>query len=145
MKFPSIVVLSLLVSLSARADDYIDKLLDERIEENKKLGREFAADAKDSEFAEALVPLEKKNGEDWVALLEHIKAKKDLKLSYLMLLTELQSELSNAYYELEYPDGPLGRIAAKAKVKRYEEKLQKLEAAYKAASGGDGDKAADPE
>lgn len=131
MKTTALFLLSVVASASVYAQDFFDKALDERVESNKQLTAELVEETEGMEEAKTIAAIETQNGEDWVELLKHIKSKKDPKLSYLMLRTEIQAELVGAYYDLEFPEGLMARMKAKGKIKRYQKQLEELEAAYK--------------
>lgn len=131
MKTAALFLLSVVASAPVYAQDFFDKALDERVESNKQLTAELVEETKGMEEAETIAAIETQNGEDWVELLKHIKNKKDPKLSYLMLRTEIQAELVGAYYDFEFPEGLMARMKAKGKIKRYQKQLEELEAAYK--------------
>ncbi len=122
-------ILGLVVSLASfcYADDAMDELIDERIKVNEEYRDEFADLAKESEFAEQLVPLEKKNGQEWVDYLKYVRTLNDKKLKIHVLRLEYMEEVITAYGNLEYAEGVIDKTAAQVQLNIWKKKLEDFE------------------
>lgn len=120
------------MSSAVYGEDVLNKLLDERIEANEQYRDDFTEEAKESKFADKLVPLEKKNGQEWVDYIKYVRASDDKKLKAYVLKTEIMGELISAYYDLEFAEGLLDKTTANTMVKKWKTKLEELEKAIEA-------------
>lgn len=131
MKRMTFVLWSLLIPswLSAEPLAVLNQELDQRIEVNKAYKTEYAESAKDSQFAHELVPLEEKNGQDWVDFITYVRKSDDAQLKIYVLKIELQTELAGYLYDLEYAEGLEEKTEIFQKIETYKAKLKAVHAA----------------
>lgn len=106
----------------------LDKELDERIELNKKYKTDFTEDAKESDLAHELVPLQSRNGQDWVDFLTYVRKSEDIQLKVYVLRIELQTELIGYYYDLEYAESFAEKSEIFKEIEKYKAKLAAVKA-----------------
>lgn len=111
-------------ALYAEELSILDKELDERIEVNKGYKIEFSESAKESQFAHELVPLEAKNGQDWVDFLTYVRKSEDMTLKLFVLKIELQTELAGYLYDLEYAEDLQEKTEIFQQIEKYKAKLK---------------------
>lgn len=123
-----LILLSAMVLMPLCAEDLslLDKELDERIELNKQYKIDYTEMAKESAMAGELVPLEEKNGQDWVDFITYVRKSDDPVLKLYVLKIELQGELTNYLYDLEYAETMQDRAEAVKQAQVYREKLAAL-------------------
>ena len=115
----------------------LDNLFDLRIKTNEQYRDEFTSDAEELENKKArefLTKSEKEYGQVWIDFLKRMKKSPDLQARLQILRIEIQGELQNAYYDLEYAFDITERVAANANIARWETQMTKLkeaEALYK--------------
>ncbi|MFC4994149.1 hypothetical protein [Rubritalea tangerina] len=110
------------------ADDMakLNTMLEARVEANKKYRDQFMEDAKESDYAKKLVPLEKALGEEWVHFLNLVKKSDDKSLKVATLKLEVMDEMCGCYYDLEWSESLMEKVKLRNQLAEWKKKLEQL-------------------
>lgn len=132
MKF-NILCVFLLCGAPVMADeisDEMDVLFDLQIKTAQKYyaeAEEYHEDFESQEVRKFVEKNEKEEEKVWIDILTKIKKGSDLQLKAQMLRSGILTELTSAYYDLEYAEGIQEHVSVRSKIVKWKKHLKQLE------------------
>lgn len=99
----------------------------ERILLNKTYKEDYTEPVRSHPLSDKLVPLAQRNGDDWVALLTHVRDHGETRTQFLLLRVELFAEMIPYMMEREDAVDEGAKKRASDSLKRFEDRLRELE------------------
>lgn len=120
-------VFFLISAASAEPAELIKRQFDERVELNKQYKEDYTNAVSEHRFAASLKPLAQQNGDDWVALLSHLRDKGEPEVQVLMLRVEHLAEVIPYMLERESAEGKEETQRVSKLLRKFEQGLESLE------------------